>query len=287
VVATAPKRAIVDYLKQCFGTSERRACRTMRIARAVYEYRGRRNPHAAIRSRMREIAQTRMRYGYRKIHVLLKREGYRLDKHLMRRLYREEGLALRDRPKRRSRAQGTRPERRPTARPNAAWSLDFVSDQLGNGVRFRALTVLDVFTRECVAITVGQRLTGSEVVETLDRSRLQRGALQRLFCDNGSEFTSQVLDLWAYHRALAIEFSRSGKPTDNAFIESFNGTVRDECLNGHWFTTLDDAKEKIEAWRQEYNVSRPHRALGEFPPTEFAQRFRDLATESKDKGAGD
>ena len=287
MVVTAPKRAIVDYLQQCFGTSERRACRTMGIARSVYEYRSRRNPHAAIRSRMREIAQTRMRYGYRKIHVLLNREGFRLGKHLMRRLYREERLALRYRPKRRSRAQGTRPERRPTARPNAAWSLDFVSDQLGNGLRFRALTVLDVFTRECVAITVGQRLTGSEVVATLERCRSQRGTPQRLFCDNGSEFTSQVLDLWAYHRGVAIEFSRPGKPTDNAFIESFNGTLRDECLNAHWFTTLDDAKEKIEAWRQEYNVSRPHRALGEIPPTEFAQRFRDLAAESKDKGAGD
>ena len=133
-----------------------------------------------------------------------------MGKHLMRRLYREEGLALRYRPKRRSRAQGARPERRPTARPNAAWSLDFVSDQLANGMRFRALTVLDVFTRECVAITVGQRLTGSEVVATLERSRLQRGVPQRLYCDNGSEFTSQVLDLWAYHPAVAIEF-RTGQ----------------------------------------------------------------------------
>ena len=133
-----------------------------------------------------------------------------MGKHLMRRLYREEGLALRCRPKRRSRAQGARPERRPTARPNAAWSLDFVSDQLANGMRFRALTVLDVFTRECVAITVGQRLTGSEVVATPERSRLQRGVPQRLYCDNGSEFTSQVLDLWAYHPAVAIEF-RTGQ----------------------------------------------------------------------------
>jgi len=277
----------VDYLQQRFGASERRACRTMEIGRSVYAYSSRRNPHTAIRSRMREIAQTRMRYGYRKIHVLLKREGYSVGKHLLRRLYREEGLALRYRPRRRSRAQGTRPERRPTARPNAAWSLDFVADQLGNGQRFRALTVLDVFTRECVAITVGQRLSGTEVVETLNRSRLQRGAPQRLFCDNGSEFTSQVLDLWAFHHGVAIEFSRPGKPTDNAFIESFNGTLRDECLNAHWFTTLDDAKATIEAWRDEYNVSRPHRALGEVPPAEFAQRFRDLAAEGKDKGAGD
>ena len=190
MVTTAPRRAIVDYLKQRFDTSERHACRIVGMARSVYDYRSRRNPHTALRIRMREIARTRMRYGYPKIHVLLKREGYALGKHLLRRLYREEGLALRYRPRRRLRAQGTRPERRPAARPNAAWSLDFVADQLSNGQCFRLLTVLDVYTRESIAITVGQRLTGAEVVAALDRARSQRGAPQRLFCDNGSEFTS-------------------------------------------------------------------------------------------------
>lgn len=277
----------MDYLKQRFGASERHACRMVGIARGVYAYRSHKEPHTALRVRMREIAQTRMRYGYRKIHVLLKREGYSLGKALMRRLYREEGLALRYRPRRRLRAQGTRPERRPAQRPNAAWSLDFVADQLAHGQRFRALTIVDVFTRECIAITVGQRLTGAEVVATLEQAHRERGAPQRLFCDNGSEFTSQLLDLWAYHRGVAIEFSRPGKPTDNAYIESFNGTLRDECLNAHWFTTLDDAKGVIEAWRSEYNESRPHRALGEIPPAEFARRYQNLAANQKEKRAGD
>ncbi len=265
-MTTAPRRAVVDYLKQRFDTSERHACRMMGMGRSVYDYRSHRNPHTALRARMREIAQTRMRYGYRKIHVLLAREGYSVGKFLLRRLYREEGLALRYRPRRRLRAQATRPERRPPTRPNAAWSLDLVADQLSTGHKFRMLTVLDVYTRECVAIAVGQRLTSVEVAATLDRARLQRGLPSRLFCDNGSEFTGQLLDLWAYHRGVTIEFSRPGKPTDNAFIETFNGTLRDECLNAHWFTTLDDAKEKISAWRTEYNESRPHRALGEIPP---------------------
>jgi len=277
----------VDYVRQRFGASQRHACVVFGIARRVYAYRSCREAHTAVRSRMREIAQTRMRYGYRKIHVMLKREGYEIGKHRLRRLYREEGLALRYRPGRRRRAPVPRPQRLPAIRPNSAWSLDFVSDQLANGRRFRALTVIDVFTRESVAITVGQHLTGAEVVATLERARLRRGTPQRLFCDNGSEFTSHLLDLWAYSHAVCIEFSRPGKPTDNAFIESFNGTLRDECLNAHWFRTIDEAREQIEQWRIEYNESRPHRALKEIPPAEFARRYGHLASAQQEKEPGD
>ncbi len=236
---------------------------------------------------MREIAQTRMRYGYRKIHVMLKREGYAIGKHLLRRLYREEGLALRYRPRRRSRAPISRPQRLPATRPNSAWSLDFVADQLADGQRFRVLTVIDVFTRECVAVAIGKHLTGADVVSSLERVRLKRGTPQRLFCDNGSEFTSQLLDLWAYSHGVCIEFSRPGKPTDNAFVESFNGTMRDECLNAHWFRTLDEARAQIEEWRIEYNESRPHRALNEIPPAEFARRYGHLAEQQRQTRAGD
>lgn len=277
----------MDYVRQRFDASQRRACVLVGIARRVYAYRSCREPHVALRSRMREIAQARMRYGYRKIHVMLKREGYEIGKHLMRRLYHEEGLALRYRPRRRLRAQATRPQRAPASRPNSAWSLDFVADQLADGQRFRVLTVIDVFTRECVAMTVGTRLTGADVVSTLERTRSQRGTPQRLFCDNGAEFTSQLLDLWAYGHGVRIEFSRPGKPTDNAYVESFNGTLRDECLNAHWYQTIDEARTQIAEWRIEYNESRPHRALKEIPPAEFARQHQHLALEQTEMSAGD
>ena len=154
-----------------------------------------------------------------------------------------------------------------------------MADQLADGRRFRALTVVDVYTRQSLAIEVGQKLKGDDVVRVLQAICKEEGAPKVLFCDNGTEFTSQVMDLWAYHRGVRIDFSRPGKPTDNAYVESFNGTLCDECLNTHWFTTMAEAKEIIEAWRREYNESRPHRALGERTPHEFAHQIaasRDL-----------
>ena len=153
---------------------------------------------------------------------------------------------------------------------NQAWSLDFVADQLTDGRRFRALTIVDLFTRESLAIELGQALKGTDVVELLNRIRFERSAPKILFCDNGAEFSSQIMDLWAYQNGVKIDFSRPGKPADNAYVESFNGTLRAECLDAHWFGTLAEAKESIEAWRREYNASRPHRALGERTPNEFA-----------------
>jgi len=147
-----------------------------------------------------------------------------------------------------------------------------VADQLQDGTRFRALTVVDVYTRESVAIEVDQRLKGEDVVRVQNRLKQERGAPKVLFCDNGPEFAGQMMDLWAYKNEVKIDFSRPGKPTDNAFVESFNGTFRSECLNAHWFGTLTEAKRLIEAWRQEYNESRPHRSLGERTPSEFASQ---------------
>ncbi len=220
--------------------------------------------------RIREIAQIRVRYGYRKIRVLLNREGWKVGKKLVYRLYKEEGLTLRHKTRRKRRAAMHRRERfRPTT-PNEVWSLDFVADQLADGRRFRALTIMDIFTRESLAIEVGQRLKGEDVVATLNEIRLTRGLPKFLFCDNGSEFTSQIMDLWAYHHQVRIDFSRPGKPTDNAHVESFNGTLRAECLDVHWFASLTEAKQVIEGWRREYNESRPHRSLGERTPSEFA-----------------
>lgn len=162
-----------------------------------------------------------------------------------------------------------------------------MADQLATGYRFRCLTIVDVFTRECLAIEVGQRLSGTDVVAVLNRLRQAGRVPSKIFCDNGSEFTIQILDLWAYHNKVSIEFRRPCKPTDNAFIESFNGTFRDECLNAHWFESLKDARMQIMAWQQEYNESRPHRALGEIAPAEFARQRRLKGKLAVEKRAGD
>ncbi len=237
--------------------------------------------------RIREIAQVRIRYGYRKILVLLKREGWKVGKKLVYRLYCEEGLTLRWKPRRRRCAATNRRQRvKPTA-PNEVWSLDFVADQLADGRRIRALTVVDVFTRESLAIEVGQSLKGEDVVRVLSRISSQREVPKTLFCDNGTEFTSQAMDLWAYHAGVRIDFSRPGKPTDNAYVESFNGTLRAECLDAHWFGSLAEAKAIIEAWRREYNESRPHRAHGERTPHEIACEFAASREFTSTQTAGD
>jgi len=243
------------------------------MVRGTYRYQGHARQWMELRMRIREIAQTRVRYGYRKIRVLLNREGWNVGRDLVYRLYKEEGLMLKKRLPRRRKAVRTREERFVATAPNQAWSLDFVSDQLQSGTRFRALTTIDIYTRECIAIEIGQSLKGTDIVRVLTRLKQQRGLPRTLFCDNGSEFASHAMDLWAYQNGVKIDFSRPGKPTDNAFVESFNGTFREECLNAHWFATLAEARALILAWRQEYNESRPHRSLGERTPIEFAREY--------------
>jgi len=273
VVKPSWRRPLVEYLCNQYRASERHACRVLRVGRGTYRYLSQRKEWTELRSRIREIAQSRVRYGYRKIIVLLRREGWPVGKHLVYRLYKEEGLALKKKAQKRRKAIRYREERfQPTA-PNQAWSLDFVADQLQDGRRFRSLTILDVFTRESVAIEVGQSLKGEDVVRTLNKLKHEGRTPKLLFCDNGSEFAGQAMDLWAYQNGVKIDFSRPGKPTDNAFIESFNGTFRDECLNVHWFETLPETKQLIESWRREYNESRPHRALKDRTPSEFASEY--------------
>ena len=264
---------MVNYLGGVYQVSQRRACEVARIPVSTFRYQSTQEPRTALRLRIREIAQARIRYRYRKIRVLLKREGWKVGKKLVYRLYREEGLALRYKPRRRRCAAANRRERGQVTAPNQAWSLDFVADQLADGRRFRALTIVDIFTRESLAIEAGQSLKGADVVRVLSRICSKRATPQTLFCDNGSEFTSQAMDLWAYHAGVRIDFLRPGKPTDNAYVESFNGTLRSECLDAHWFATLAEARQVIEAWRHEYNESRPHRALGERTPNEIANEF--------------
>lgn len=265
---------MVTYLCQHYGVSERRSCRTLRFNRATQRYQSHRDPRTALRQRLRDLSQTRVRYGYLKLTVLLKREGWPVGKKVVYRLYREEGLTLHPRSLRRRKAVVTRREVVPARQPNDVWSLDFVVDQLADGRRFRALTVLDVFTRECLAIEAGPSLRGEQVVAVLNHILKHRAAPKRLFCDNGSELTSRIVDLWAYQHRVKLDYSRPGKPTDNAYIESFNGTLRRECLNTQWFLSIEEAQDQLNTWRDEYNVSRPHRALQDQTPVEFANNHR-------------
>ncbi len=267
---------VVAYVTACHGYSERKACALTRQHRSTQRKPMIRNPHTDIRQRMHEIVRTRIRYGYRRVHIMLKREGWSVGRNFIYRLYREESLALRSKRPRRRKMGIQREARCRPKRPNEAWSLDFVHDQLSNGQKFRTLTVVDVFSRESLAIEVGQRLRGEHVVEVLNRLVRQHGAPKYLFADNGAEFTGHLVDLWAYHHGTRIDFSRPGKPTDNAIIETFNGSFRDECLNLHWFESIDEAKVHIEAWRRDYNESRPHMALGNQTPQEYRLRANTL-----------
>ncbi len=262
-------KEVVAYVVSSHGYSGRRACQVTGQHRSTQRKPSTRDPRAEIRQRMHEIIATRIRYGYRRVHIMLKREGWQVGRNVVYRLYREEGLVLRTKQPRRRKMVVHREGRCQPQRPNEAWSLDFVHDQLSNGQKFRSLTVVDVFSREALAIEVGQRLRGEHVVEVLNRLVRQRGAPKYLFADNGSEFTGRLVDLWAYHHGVRIDFSRPGKPTDNAYIETFNGSFRDECLNLHWFESIPEAKRLIEVWRRDYNESRPHMALGNLTPDEY------------------
>jgi putative transposase len=227
--------------------------------------------------RIKEIAATRVHYGSPRVYILLRREGWKDNHKRVERIYRELGLSLRHkRPRRNKAAQRRQPKSVVTA-INEIWSMDFVSDALFDGRRIRALTVVDNFTRECLAIEVDAGLRGENVVEVLTRLAMCRQLPRFIKADNGSEFISKALDKWAYENGVEIDFSRPGKPTDNAKNESFNGRLREECLNAHWFLSLADARQKIEAWRRYYNEVRPHSALEWETPAEFARRYMNSA----------
>lgn len=273
------RREAVAYLRSHYGVSERRACLVVGQPRSVQWYRSRRPPQDALKRRIKELAEVRVRYGYKRIHVLLRREGWQINHKRVQRLYCELGLQLRSRrPRRHVSAAHRQPPKRLARRTNEAWGMDFMADQLVDGRRIRLLTVVDVCTRECLAIEVGRALRSEDVVRVLAGIAAARGAPRRVYCDNGSEFQSRLVDLWAYTQKVQLEFSRPGKPTDNAHIESFNGSLRDECLNVHWFTSLPDAKEKLDTWRMDYNESRPHKALNHRTPSEYAA---EMAKEAK------
>jgi len=262
---------MVRKARMAYRVSERRACRVLHQARSVQRYESVAEDQAVLRGRIKEITGVHVTWGYPRIWVKLRREGWLVNRKRVYRLYKAEGLCVGRHKPRRHRSSVTRPERTTATRANESWSMDFMADQLFDGRKFRLLTLVDDFTRESLVIEVGQRLTGDRVADALDRVRRNRGALpEKIRVDNGTEFTSKRLDQWAYLHGVRLDFSRPGKPTDNGLIEAFNGRLRAECLNENWFLSLEDAREKIERWRRHYNEERPHSALGNLAPREFA-----------------
>ena len=239
------------------------------MGRSSCRYRTRPDLDHELRERLRELAGERRRFGYRRLTVLLRREGRRVNHKRVYRIYGEEGFAVRCRKRKRLKAEGRTPLGLPT-QANQVWTMDFTHDNLASGRRFRTLNLMDGFTRESPRIEVDTSLPGLRVVRVLEEVALERGCPQAIQVDNGPEFISRVVDQWAFEHGVELHFIAPGKPTENAFIESFNGKFRDECLNENWFLTLQEAREKIEAWRRDYNQARPHSALGYRTPEEFA-----------------
>ena len=261
----------MDDLRLTWGVSARRACRVLLASRSRYQYQSTRPSQAFLRKRIRAIDETRVRYGYRRIHVLLRREGWRVNHKRIHRLYTEEGLQLRNKTPKRKVSAKLREDRSEATAPNEVWAMDFISDQLADGRRIRILTIVVTFSRLALAIDPRRSYRGGDVVETLEKVTRAYGKPKTIRVDQGPEFTSKALDLWAYLNEVILDFSRPGKPTDNAFIESFNGSFRAECLNASWFLSLADARSKCEAWRSEYNEVRPHSSIGQKTPVEWAK----------------
>ncbi len=224
--------------------------------------------------RLQELALVRVRYGYRRLHVLLRREGWQANHKLVYRLYREEGLSIRTRSPKRRRACRYRSGRPAIGTINDCWAMDFMSDRLFDDRPFRILTIVDCHTREALATVARTNFRAYQVIDELDRLARLRGKPRSIRVDNGPEFAGRMLDQWAYLNKVELDFSRPGKPSDNAFIEAFNSRLRQECLNASWFLSMADARQRIEAWRADYNHHRPHSSLGNLTPSQFAAQLQ-------------
>ena len=281
MVTPAAEREAVAHLKSEHGMSERRACQLLQCCRMTVRYASVRVDDTMLRDRMKAIAHERRRFGYRRIHVLLRREGVTVNHKRLFRLYREERLSVRKRGGRK-RALGTRAPMLVPLQPNQRWSLDFVSDQFTDCRRFRVLTVIDDCTRECIALVADTSLSGRRVARELDQLMLQRGAPKMVVSDNGTEFTSNAILNWADAAKVDWHYIAPGKPMQNGFIESFNGKLRDEKLNDTLFSTLHQARVELANWRNDYNHHRPHSGLGWLTPSEFAKTATSAQAKAMD-----
>ena len=270
MVTPVARREAAAHLQQSYAVSQRRACRAIGAERSSVRYRSRRADDGVVRLRLRELAAIRRRFGYRRLQVLLRREGLVMNHKKLRRLYREERLQVRRRGGRK-RALGTRAPLTIAQGPNQRWSLDFVSDALSDGRRFRILAVVDDFTRECLCLVADTSLSGVRVARELDAIIVTRGRPASIVSDNGTELTSLAILRWSQEARVEWHYIAPGKPTQNAFVESFNGRLRDELLNETLFGSLAHARQALAAWKNDYNTVRPHSGLGNLPPEDYAR----------------
>lgn len=262
----------MDHLCKQHGVSQRRACDVMDVDRSSVRYKSVRPDDAQLREAMRRVAAERRRFAYRRIHVMLERQGIFMNQKKLRRLYREEKLQVRKRGGRK-RALGTR---RPMVLPNGTnerWSLDFVSDAFTDGRRFRVLAVIDDFSRECLTLIADTSLSGQRMTRELDAIIKRRGKPKTIVSDNGTEMTSMAVLKWCQEMGIEWHYIAPGKPMQNGFVESFNGSFRDECLNETLFSSLPQARQQISKWKEDYNKQRPHSSLGNTTPYEFATKM--------------
>ena len=270
MVRPAQRRELVSWAMDSFRISERKAIRATGSQRSSIRYRSVRPQQDALRRRIREIAAVRTRAGYPLIHTLLRREGWPVNRKRVYRLYREEGLSLRIKRPRRHRTAVARAKPTQPLETNQVWAMDFMHDTLASRTSIRVLTAIDVATRECVTLVAAKSFTGDDVARIMSAAASMRGQHpDQIRVDNGTEFTSKALDHWAYWNHVELDFSRPGKPGDNAFIEAFNGTLRRECLSQHWFLSIEEAQRILDEWKDDYNKHRPHRSLAGQPPAQF------------------
>jgi len=263
---------------QCFGLSLRRGCSVIGLSRTSFAYKPKNNQlNENIRQRLKELAQKRRRFGCARLHVLLKREGFKINHKRTERIYKQEGLLLRIR-RRRKMASLLRVELPKPTHPNHVWSMDFMKDALGDGRKFKVLPILDEYTRKCFRIEVDNSINGVRVCRVLGEIAQTEGLPEIIIIDNGPEFISKALDAWAYQRGVKLFFITPGKPVENCYMESFNGRLRDECLNEHWFLSISQARDIIEAWRIDYNTERPHSSLDNLTPEEFIKQEKEKPT---------
>lgn len=276
MVAGQARRRLVEHVRLRWGTAERRTCRFLGFGRSTVRYETRRERYQALRDRLRELAADWPRYGYRRLHRELRRSGEAVSRKLVWRLYREEGLKLRPHRKAQPRLARGAPLRPPAA-PGERWAMDFVHDSLRGGRPLRILSILDEGGRECVGLEVGTGLSARCVVAVLERLGQAGQKPQTIVLDNGPEFRSRRVVGWAKRAGVELAFTEPGRPTQNAFVESFHGHFRDECLNLHLFMSLTEARREIEAWRQFYNTRRPHSSLGGLTPMEYKAALNPAA----------
>jgi len=270
----------VGVFRQAAKCSQRHACGQLEVLRALVRYQRRESRFAEanerLRVRLRELAEERRRWGYRRLHILLEREGWMVNRKRVYRIYVEEKLVVRRRKRRRRAGAQARVLLGAPTRKNETWTMDFLQDALASGRKVRTLSIEDAYTRELLTVEVDTSLPALRVVRVLEKLRLERGLPERIVVDNGTEFTSKALDQWAYENNVALHFITPGRPMENGYIESFHDKFREECLNEHWFLTLDDARETIEDWRIDYNTVRPHSSLGYRTPAEFATGYANV-----------